>query len=73
MPIPRTQAEQPPAVSRHCHTCAKRFKATEQCHVLTEPIGQWGECFAWSDDEDWRAKADKSKRAYWNRQTCASR
>lgn len=45
-----------------CATCYKRWpiQAAEGCQVLTERIGERGECWAWTDDPGWEAKADKA-------------
>jgi len=50
---------------RRCKTCAKRFRYGK-CIVLSSPIGENADCWAWSDDPNWLAKTVVYVRAYEN-------
>jgi len=47
----------------HCKTCAKRDKYGN-CLALDELIGKNADCWAWSDDPNWRVKVAIQTRAY---------
>jgi hypothetical protein len=72
----------PPAagpIVRRCGTCAKRSRrGSHTCRVLTESIGLGKDCWAWSDDPEWKRVADEATRAYrasshWSRSLSRSR
>ena len=46
-----------------CKTCAKKDEQGK-CKVLTEMIGLYEECFAWSNDPVWEARTEEAKRNY---------
>jgi hypothetical protein len=52
--------------SKVCDTCRKfrRKHGKPKCAVLTENIGLNGDCWAWTDDKGWAAKAQKATEAY---------
>ena len=49
-----------------CDTCRKfrRKHGEAKCAVLTENIGLTGECWAWTNDLKWAAKAQQATEAY---------
>ncbi len=51
---------------RTCRTCAKK-DARNRCRVLRENIGADRECWAWTDDPQWREKVRRAVRNYRRR------
>ncbi|MEW6457618.1 MAG: hypothetical protein AB1441_00890 [Bacillota bacterium] len=47
---------------RECASCAKR--RGKECAVLVERIGEYVECWAWTDNEHWEREAEEATRRY---------
>lgn len=51
------------SVSKRCSTCAKKTRSGK-CEVLLENIGLKQDCWAWSDDPQWKKKVERAIRRY---------
>lgn len=52
---------------KRCNNCAK-FTKNRGCKVLerkeNDPLGRKEDCWAWSDDQQWEAKAEAALKHY---------
>ena len=48
----------PPTKEKMCRVCAKRKPGRKECLVLKKAIGMYQDCWAWTDDPDWKNKVN---------------
>lgn len=61
--MPQIQRKTPPLKKRQCETCVKKL-GNDKCRVLLKNIGLNQECWAWSDDPDWKEKMRQACKNY---------
>lgn len=48
---------------RCCGTCTRK-SGQHKCHALNEFVGEFEECWAWSDDINWKVKLERDIAKY---------